>query len=123
MALKIKFANGSEQEYSSALETEEYWNGSNRRTLTFEIARNTANLENLDKLCTEENLAQLELTNEEIGITNFYNGYVLKLKLGIEQVLTNSETPDSPATYEDKIILKLGKRTYIEQQLHNLNIN
>ena len=123
MALKLKFADGTEQPYLTALETEEYWNGSSRRTLTFQLARDAANLETLDGLCTEQNLAQLELTNDEMGITNVYEGYVLKLKVGVEPVLVSAETPDAPAVYEDRIILKLGKRTYIEQQLHDLGVN
>ena len=118
MSLKIKFANGNELTYLTALETEEYWNGSSRRTLTFQLARDAANLEELDGLCTEQNLAQLELTNDEMGITNVYEGYVLKLKLAVEPVLVDAEKQ----TYEDRIKLKLGKRTYIEEQLHLLGI-
>ena len=123
MALKIKFNGGEDLPYLSALETEEYWNGSSRRTLTFQLARDAADLEELDGLCTEQNLAQLELTNDDMGVTNVYEGYVLKLKVGVEPVLAAAETPDTPATYEDRIVLKLGKRTYIEQQLHNLGVN
>jgi len=123
MALKIKFVNGTEQTYLSALETEEYYNGSSRRTLTFEIARDAANLEELDALCTEENLAKLELINEEEGITNLFEGYVLKLKVGVEPVLVTAETPEAPAAYEERVVLKLGKRTYIEQMLHDMGVN
>ena len=118
MALKIKFVNGTEQAYLNALETEEYYNGASRRTLTFEIARDAANLEELDALCTEENLVKLELVNEEMDVSNIYDGYVLKLKLGVEQKLTNPETN----TYTEYVSLKLGKRTYIEQKLHDLGV-
>lgn len=122
MALKIKFVNGKTQEYLNALETEEYFNGSNRRTLTFEIAREAANLEELDALCAEENLAKLELINEEEDISNIYEGYVLKLKVGVEPVLVTAETPDAPAVYEDRVVLKVGRRTYIEEKLHKLGL-
>lgn len=118
MALKIKFVNGKTQVYLNAFETEEYYNGSNRRTLTFEIARDAADLEKLDVLCTEDNLARLELINEEEDITNIYDSYVLKLKLGVEQKLVNADTN----TYVDRVILKVGKRTYIEQKLHDLEV-
>lgn len=118
MALKIKFANGTEQAYLNAIETEEYYNGSSRRTLTFEIARDAANLEELDALCTEANLEKLELINEEEAISNIYDGYVLKLKLGVEQKLADPETN----TYEEYVCLKLGKRTYIEEKLHKLGL-
>ena len=133
MALKVKFADSkkTEIEYLSALETEEYFNGSSRRTLTFEMARDAANVETLDKLCSvENNVARLELINDAVEIkhedgtietttvTNIYDGYVLKLKVGVEPKLVNSETQ----AYEDRIVLKLGKRTYLEDQLHKLGV-
>lgn len=117
--LKIKFANGAEQEYSQAVETEEYYNGSNRRTLTFEIERDKANLETLDELCSEPNCEQLELINTDEEITNIYEKYVLKLQIGIEQ----KQVAADPPTYEEIIKLKLGKRTYIEQMLHDMGVN
>lgn len=120
MSLKIKFADNTEVEYLNAIETEGYWNGSSRRTLTFEIARTAANVDTLDTLCTEANLASLALTNTEDEITNTYDGYVLKLKCGVEPVLIQAETPNAPAAYENRIVLRLGKRTYIEEQLNTL---
>lgn len=121
MALKIIFSDTekTEQGYLQALETEEYYNGSSRRTLTFDIARDAADIEALDILCSaEDNVARLELVNEDMGVTNFYDGYVLKLKVGVEPKLIDPETQ----TYEDRVVLKLGKRTYIEQKLHGLGL-
>lgn len=120
MAFKVKFADNTEIAYLFATETEEYFNGASRRTLTFEMARDAYNLEKLDTLCgTENNVATLTLINEDEGVTNIYEGYVLKLKVGVEPILVDAETN----TYEDRIVLKMGKRTYIEQQLHDLGIN
>lgn len=118
MALKIRFADTTEVAYLNAVETEEYFNGASRRTLTFDIARDAVGLDALDALCTEENCKKLELINEEADITNIYEGYVLKLKLAVEPVLMDAEKQ----TYEDRIKLKLGKRTYIEEQLHALGL-
>lgn len=120
--LKIKFSDtdATEIEYLDAIETEEYFGGSSRRTLTFELARYAANLETLDRLCTEDNCAVLTLSNNEVGATNVFEGYVLKLKVGVESVKVQQETPETPALYEDRIIVKLGKRTYIEQQLKTI---
>ena len=118
MALKIKFANKTQVAYLNAIETEEYFNGASRRTLTFDIARDAVGLDALDALCTEDNCKKLELINEDEGVTNVYDGYVLKLKLAVEPVLVDAEKQ----TYEDRIKLKLGKRTYIEEQLHKLGL-
>ena len=129
MSLKIIFADKKKTGvvYQSAIETEEFFNGSSRRTLTFNIAKGAIGLDALDALCTEDNCVKLELVNdafvdengETSTITNMYEGYVLKLKVGVESVLTDAEKQ----TYEDRIVLKLGKRTYIEEKLHELGIN
>lgn len=121
MALKVKFADSDKTEivYLNAIETEEYYNGSSRRTLTFEMESDAYDLAKLNALCgTESNVAALTLTNEKSAVTNIYEGYVLKLKVGVEPKLVNAETN----TYEDRIILKLGKRTYIEEKLHALGM-
>ncbi len=55
-------------------------------------------------------------------IVNYFDGYVLKLSCGITSVITQPETPDTPAVYEEQIVFKVGKRTYIEEQLHKLGL-
>lgn len=128
--LKIKIAN-TEIEYLSAVETEEFYNGSSRRTLTLTCAPDAASLDALNALLTEEHLASIALTNDSAGtdekgnaltVTNVYDGYVLKLSCGIRSELVQTETPDRAAVYEDRLVFKLGKRTYIEEQLHKLGL-
>ena len=128
--LKINIAN-TEIEYLSALETEEFFNGSSRRTLTVTCAPDAISLDMLNALLTEENLASVTLVNTEAGtddegnaltVTNVYDGYVLKLSCGIRNELVQTETPDSAAVYADRLVFKLGKRTYIEEQLHKLGL-
>ena len=117
----IKIAN-TEFEYLNALETEEFFNGSSRRTLTITCAPDAISIDALNALLTEENLASITLYNEESGISNVYDGYVLKLSCGIKSELVQAETPDRAAVYEDRLVFKLGKRTYIEEQLHKLGL-
>ena len=128
--LKIKIAN-TEIEYLSAVETEEFYNGSSRRTLTLTCAPDAASLDALNALLTEEHLDSISLTNDGSGtdeeggaqaVTNIYDGYVLKLFCGIRNELAQAETPDSAAVYADRLVIKLGKRTYIEEQLHRLGL-
>lgn len=135
--MKIRFKNGKEIDYINAIETEEYFNGSNRRTLTFECDVNSVSVDELNNtLSSEENVSEITLTSEQIAmllpegeelmqsqpLQNIYNGYVLKLKCGIESKLVSTETTETQAVYEDRIIFKLGKRTYIEEQLHKLGL-
>lgn len=132
--LKVKISE-TEFEYLNALETEEFYNGASRRTLTITCAPDAISLDTLNALLTEENLASITMTNtegipsmEDEGmvtsepIMNIYEGYVLKLSCGINKVLTETETPETPAVYSDRLVFKIGRRTYIEEQLHKLGL-
>lgn len=119
--MNIKFTNGTSFEYLNAIETEEYFNGASRRTLTFECEVGIIGVDELNTvLSNEENTATITLTNGEV--TNIYDGYVLKLKCGIENKIIASETPEAQAVYRDRLIFKLGRRTYIEEQLKRLGL-
>lgn len=121
--MTIKFANGKTMPYIEAFEGEEYFNGTNRRMLTVYCAKNTISIDELNTLLSDErNTDRLTLTNENMDVSNVYDGYVLKLKVGMEPCFVSGETPDAPAVYEDRIMFKLGKRTYIEEQLKKLGI-
>lgn len=114
--MTIKFLNGTNFEYLNALETEEYFNGASRRTLTFECNVGVTSVDELNTLLSNEaNTAHITLSNG--NTTNVYDSYVLKLKCGIENKLVQPETPESAAVYEDKLIFKLGRRTFVEELL------
>ena len=117
----IKFANGTNFSYLNALETEQFYNGSSRRTLSFECAVGAISVDELNTLLSSEaNTASIGLSNGDK--TNIYDGYVLKMEVGIKPVLVQAETPEAAAVYEDRLIFKLGKRTYIEEQLARLGV-
>lgn len=138
--LKIKIGS-KEFEYVDALETEEFYNGASRRTLAVNCPSDAIGLDELNALLTEENLAEITMTNtegipvyteiteegvQEIDhydpIVNTVVGYVLKISCGITSVLAQPETPDTPAVYEEQVVFKVAKRTYIEEQLHKLGL-
>lgn len=116
---KIIFMDGSIVSYNSAVEQEEFYNGSSRRTLTFEMNKDAVSIDALNALCYEDNVKELKLLNELEGIVNLYEGYVLKLELGLKSKAIDPEK----GMYDDVLILKLGKRTYIEQMLHDMGVN
>lgn len=119
--MNIEFLNGKIFEYLNAIETEEYFNGASRRTLTFECEVGVISVDELNTLLSDEaNTATITLTNGDV--TNIYEGYVLKLKCGVENKLIQPETAETPAFYEDRLVFKLGKRTYIEEQLYKLGL-
>ena len=52
--MNIKFTNGTNFEYLNALETEEYFNGASRRTLTFECEVGVISVDELNTLLSDE---------------------------------------------------------------------
>ena len=119
----VKFANGTEIEYLSVkTEGTEFYNNAQREVLHFELARDAANLEELDVLLSnEENLETIKLV-EDGEVVNTLSDYLIKMKLAVEPVLVEAETAEAPARYEDRIIFKLGMLTYMEKQLRKLGL-
>lgn len=121
--MKVVFGNNQQIEYLNAIETEEYWGGSNRRTLTFTCEPSAMDVDSLNTILSNENNTKtLNLVNEEMNVSNIYENYTMKLKVGIDKELSQPGGPNEPTVYEDKLIFKLGQPTYIEQQLKNLGI-
>ena len=138
--MKIKFNNGKTVEYLRAFETEEYYNGASRRTLSFECKVGVVGVDELNALLSDEsNTEHIVLEGNNIPVykndengnqvvdhyevaKNIYDKYSLKLMVGIEPVLVKKETPESESVYEDRIKFKLGRRTYIEQRLKEMNV-
>ena len=136
--MKIIFKNGAEVTYLDAIETEEFWGGSSRRTLTFTCAADAVSIDALNAILSDTaNTGVLELhgvviaeqnqdgkvVEVQVPVTNIYDGYTLKLAVGIDKVLVQPESPDSAAVYADRLVFKLGRPTFIEQQLAALGIN
>lgn len=122
--MKAIFGNGTALKYINAIETEEYWGGSSRRTLTFTCAADAISVDELNEILSNaNNLQTLALESEDLGITNYHEGYVLKLNVGLSKELVQPEGPDSAAAYVDRLVFKLGRPTFIEQQLAKLGIS
>ena len=135
--MRAIFGNGTEVTYLDAIETEEFWGGSSRRTLTFTCAPDTVSIDALNTILSDTaNTQTLTLVGAiaaqeeqngktiatEIPVTNIYENYTLKLSVGIDRVLVQPESPDSAAVYADKLVFKLGRPTYLEQQMAALGI-
>ena len=135
--MKAIFGNGAEVTYLNAIETEETWGGSSRRTLTFTCTPDAVSIDALNAVLSDSaNTETLELqgaittqvdqdgkvVETQVPVTNIYEGYTMKLAVGIDKVLVQPESPDSAAVYADRLVFKLGRPTFIEQQLAALGI-
>lgn len=135
--MKAIFKNGAEVSYLNAIETEEYWGGGSRRTLAFTCAPDAVSVDALNTILSDtantETLALVgaiptateqngEAVETETPVTNYYDGYTMKLKVGVEKELVQPESPESAAVYKDRLVFKLGRPTYIERQLAKLGL-
>ena len=129
--MKVVFGSGTEVTYLHAIETEEFWGGSSRRTLTFTCAPDAVSIDALNMILSDtantETLALHGAIDNPDGtqqaITTLYEDYPMKLAVGIDKVLVQPESPESAAVYADKLVFKLGRPTFIEQQLAALGIS
>lgn len=135
--MKVILSNGEEIVCLDSAEREEYCVGSNRHTLTFLCAADAISIDALNAILSDaantetltlvesaiiEEVRDGELATTEIPETTTHEGYTMKLNVGIEKVLVQPETPDSAAVYADRLVFKLGRPTFIEQQLAALGI-
>ena len=116
--MKIRFNNGAELPYVEARTSEGYIDGLNRQVLQVHLEKGTINIDELDAILSDETTTEhIELVGDEV--TNNFDDYIIKNKVGIEKVMIDYETPDRPAQYEDRIVFELGRLTYLEKQLKN----
>ena len=115
--MNIKFTNGKTIEYLNAVISEEYANGASRSVITFECDPTTG-VDEINAIVSDENnVATITLTGDD-GIQSIHDGYILKLKVGLESVPQYTE--DGPQ-YAERLVFKLGKMTYIEQKIKQIS--
>lgn len=136
--MKIVFENGNELDCIDVVEREELCIGSNRHVLTVMCEPDALSLDTLNTIISdtaktvgllvvdtmiEEKMEDGELVQTPIPVEKDYEGYTMKLFVGIEKVLVQQERPDSAAVYADRLVFKLGRPTFMEQKLAALGIN
>ena len=98
--------------------------GANREIIEFKSYTEELNNHSLDEidieLSNEENLSRILLIDEEDGTTYPRNDYVLNL--GISSISILEDKPSNPPTVRKEYTLRLGKRTYLENQLKALGL-
>lgn len=123
---KVKFNNDFSFHFHWCEESEhQFALGAEREVLWFE-----SNVEELDghtlpeieeTLSIEDNISRFELIDEETGETFARTGYVLLLNVEVRTDMV-SNNPGEPPETKRVYVIKLGKRTYLENQLKALGL-
>lgn len=112
--MKVILCNGVELTPNTVTGTKRLVQGASRDTLTFVFPDGTG-LDELDKLFTAENCERITIVEAD-GSEYVHSGYVVRAELKREPVEIASASDTEPATYEDRVVVAMSRRTYQESQ-------
>ena len=115
--MKIILVNGTELFPISVLGGKRVIHGVNRDTLSFVFPVETS-LDELDGIFTEANCETITIVDE--GNEYIHKAYTIRAELKREPVEITPSTESEAASYENRAIVSMGQRTYIESQLTSL---
>ena len=116
--MTIKLANGSELNPIQCVGGPRYLQGANRDALTFIFPAKTS-LDELDQLFTAEACEAITIVDNN-GAEHIHNGYTLRAELKREPVEVAAATESAEAVYEDRVMVTMAQRTYMETRMAQL---
>lgn len=92
--------------------------GANRDTLTF-VFPGDMGMAELDSVFSAKNCESI--TVEDAAGSYIHKGYTVRGELSKATVCVSAETEDAPASYEERINVVMGQRTYTEKQIEDMH--
>ena len=112
--MKIILCNGVELTPNTVTGTKRLVQGASRDTLTF-VFPDGASLDELNRIFSAENCENITIIEND-GSKYVHSGYVIRAELKREPVEVASASDTEPATYEDRVVVAMSRRTYQESQ-------
>ena len=112
--MKIILCNGVEMTPNTVTGTKRLVQGASRDTLTF-IFQDGMSLDELDRIFSAENCEKITIV-EENGDEYVHSGYVIRGELKRAPVEIAAASDMAPATYENRVVVAMSRRTYQESQ-------
>jgi hypothetical protein len=112
--MKIILENGTELFPISATGAKRTVQGANRDVLSFIFPADTS-MDELDSLFTATNCEAIKIVNGDKEYV--HNAYTIRTELKREPVEVKPATATEAAMYENRVIVSMGQRTYMETQL------
>lgn len=116
--MKIVLNNGTEMNPIVVSGCPRHVQGANRDTLTF-VFPASEGMEHLDGLFTPTNCETI-VVREDNGSEFFHKGYTIRAELSKQSVEVAPATEEAEAVYEDRIMVSMSQRTYMESQIKNM---
>ena len=112
--MKIILANGKEMNPSVVLGEKRHVYGVGRDALTFLFT--DMSVDELDSIFTASNCEKINIIGDD-GSESLYVGYVVRVEVAKEVVMTSAETSESPVVTETQVKVTMAQRTYAESQI------
>ena len=116
--MKIILCNGVELTPNTVTGTKRLVQGASRDTLTF-IFQDGTSLDELDRIFSAENCEKITIIDND-GSEFVHSGYVVRAELKREPVEVAAASDSEPATYENRVVVAMSRRTYQESQFAEL---
>ncbi len=116
--MKITLTNGTALNPIMVAGGQKFVQGQSRDTLNF-IFPASVGMDALDAAFTPEACESITIT-EDGGAEYIHKGYTVRAELRKEAVEVTPATPEKAAVYEDRIMVSMSQRTYVETQLAKL---
>lgn len=116
--MKVILCNGAELTPNTVTGTKRLVQGASRDTLTFVFPDGTS-LDELNRTFSAENCENIIIV-EDNGSEYVHSGYVIRAELKREPVEVAAESDTEPATYQDRVVVSMSRRTYQESQYAEL---
>lgn len=112
--MKVILANGTELSPISVTGGRRTVQGANRDVLSFVFPAETS-MDELDGVFTAANCETVTIVDGESEYV--HNAYTVRAELKREPVMVAGANENEPAVYENRVIVSMGQRTYMETQL------
>lgn len=116
--MKVILCNGVELTPNTVTGTKRLVQGASRDTLTFVFPDGTS-LDELNRTFSAENCENITIVEKD-GSEYVHSGYVIRAELKREPVEVAAESDTEPATYQDRVVVAMSRRTYQESQYAEL---
>jgi hypothetical protein len=116
--MKIIFANGSELHPILVTGARRQFQGASRDALTFNFSA-SEDMNALDKAFSSTACETITIVGED-GTEAIYKAYTMLVELVKKPVEVVPASAESEAVWEDRILVTMAQRTYMETQIMNM---
>ena len=116
--MKVILCNGVELTPNTVTGTKRLVQGASRDTLTF-VFQDGTSLDELNGIFSAENCENITIVEAD-GSEYVHSGYVIRAELKREPVEVEPANDTEPATYENRVVVSMSRRTYQESQYAEL---